>query len=231
MTSEPIREEDLLRPEGARIESVSALWDLPAEPSGAPILLAHGAGIPMRSDFMEAMALGLAQGGHPVLRFNYPYAERMEQGASRRPPDRRRQLLATHRAGLAAITARFPDTRPVLAGKSMGGRLASMLAVEEDDVARLLFYGYPLHPPGKPEKQRAEHFPALTQPALFLQGERDALCRLELLKPALETYGGTPTLQVIEGADHDFGVLVKLGRTREEVLADLVGRSLEWLRC
>ncbi|MFT7678802.1 MAG: putative alpha/beta-hydrolase family hydrolase, partial [Planctomycetota bacterium] len=72
--------------------------------------------------------------------------------------------------------------------------------------------------------------PALTQPALFLQGDRDALCTLDLLQPALETYGGTPTLQVIEGADHDFGVLVKTGRTREEVLADLVARSVEWLK-
>lgn len=230
MTSDPIREEDQLRPEGARIEYVSCLWDLPDEPTGTPILLAHGAGVPMRSEFMESMAIGLATGGHPVLRFNYPYAERMDQGASRRPPDRREPLLATHREALAALCARFPDTRPVMAGKSMGGRLASMLAVDEDKVARLLFYGYPLHPPGKPEKQRTEHFPALTQPALFLQGDRDALCDLELLKPALETYGGTPTLQVIDGADHDFGVLVKTGRTRPEVLADLVERSLDWLK-
>ncbi|MGK0218533.1 MAG: putative alpha/beta-hydrolase family hydrolase, partial [Planctomycetota bacterium] len=121
MSSEPIREESKIHPEGARIDYVAGLWDLPEEPTGAPILLAHGAGLPMRSEFMESMALGLATGGHPVLRFNYPYAQIMELGGSRRPPDRREPLLATHRKALAVLTERFPDPRPIMAGKSMGG--------------------------------------------------------------------------------------------------------------
>lgn len=229
MTAAPTREDVQLHLADAGIEYVSALWDLPTEPSGAPILLAHGAGVPMRSEFMEAIALGLAEGGHPVLRFNYPYAERMEQSGTRRPPDRRGPLIATHRCALEQLNARYPEARPVLAGKSMGGRIASMLAAEGDDAASLVFFGYPLHPPGKPEKQRTEHFPTIAQPALFLQGDRDALAGLDLLREALETYGGQPTLEVIEGADHDFAVLRRTNLTREEVLANLVQRTLAWL--
>lgn len=235
MAPAPTREETTLHPQDAGIESVSALWDLPGdsgEPPSSPrppILLAHGAGVPMRSEFMETIAVGIAAGGHPVLRFNYPYAERMEQSGTRRPPDRRGPLMAAHRCALAKLTERFPEPRPVLAGKSMGGRIASMLAAEGDDAASLVFFGYPLHPPGKPEKQRTEHFPTLAQPALFLQGDRDALAGLDLLRTALETYGGQSTLEVIEGADHDFAVLRRMGLAREEVLAGLVERTLAWI--
>lgn len=112
----------------------------------------------------------------------------------------------------------------------MGGRVASMLAAEGDECSHLVFFGYPLHPPGKPEKQRSEHFPALAQPALFLQGDRDALCDLELLGPALETFGGRTKLCVLEGADHDFALPRSSGRDRKDVMAELLRLSLEWLR-
>ena len=215
------------------VQQVSMRLDLPPEEADlgtAAFLMAHGAGAPMTSAFMAAVAEGLAAGGLPVLRFQYAYMELMQRGARRRPPDRRVVLETIHRSAIAFAKEHF-DGRPlILGGKSMGGRMASYLAAEGETCAALMFLGYPLHPAGKPEKQRSEHFPALAQPALFLAGDRDALCDLELLRPALETYGGTPTLTVIEGADHSFDVLRRSGRTTDEVLAEVCVRALDWVR-
>ena len=215
----------------AAAEWVSALLDQPAEdPGRSVVLLAHGAGAPMTSDFMAAAAEGLAAGGLPVLRFNYVYTELALREGRRRPPERQPRLLETHRAALATIRERYPERRLILAGKSMGGRMSSYLAAEGDDCAGLVFFGYPLHPAGKPEKLRSEHFAAIAQPALFLQGTSDALATLELLERELETFGGARTLEVIDGADHDFGVPKKTGRTRDEVRAELIEKVLAWER-
>ena len=135
-----------------------------------------------------------------------------------------------HRAAHAELRERYPERRLVLAGKSMGGRMSTYLSAEGDDCAGLALFGYPLHPPGKPEKLRSEHFPAIAQPALFLQGTRDALCDLELLRRELELFGGQATVEVLEDADHDFGVLKRTGRAREEVRADLARRFEAWER-
>lgn len=215
----------------AGVDEVAAILDTPDEDLGGPVvLLAHGAGVGMTSPFLETIGRGLADAGLPTLRFQYAYAERMARGESRRPPDRRPVLEAVHEAARLTWMERFPERTPVLAGKSMGGRMSSYLAAEGVDCAALVFYGYPLHPAGKPEKQRTEHFPALAQPALFLTGTRDALCDLELLRPALATYGGTPTLEIVEEADHDFAVPRRTGRSREEVLQELVDRTVAWIR-
>ncbi|MDA1265382.1 MAG: dienelactone hydrolase family protein [Planctomycetota bacterium] len=213
----------------AGAEWVSALLDLPEEdPGKSVVLLAHGAGAPMTSDFMVAAAEGLAAGGLPVLRFNYVFTELAQREGRRRPPERQPRLLETHRAAAAAIRERFPERRLILAGKSMGGRMSSYLAAEGDDCAGLVFFGYPLHPAGKPEKLRSEHFAAIAQPALFLQGTRDALCGLDLLERELETFGGTQTVEVIDEGDHDFGVPRRTGRTRDEVRAALLEKVLDW---
>ncbi|MFT4647194.1 MAG: putative alpha/beta-hydrolase family hydrolase [Glaciecola sp.] len=215
---------------GAPVDWVSGFWDLPeTEKSDFVFLLAHGAGLDMSSDFMAYIAQGLAAAGFPVMRFNYAYSERMDRGGNRRPPDRRPMLEAVHRGALEFLRRRYPDARVVLAGKSMGGRMASYLTAEGVDAAALCCFGYPLYPPGKPEKLRSEHFPTIAQPALFLQGTRDTLCDLELLKPALETYGGQSTLEIIEGADHGFRVLKKLNLSDEEVQDDLVQRTVKWV--
>lgn len=215
----------------AGVDSVSARLDLPDEDRGRSILLlAHGAGAPMDSGFMQAAAEGLAERGFPVLRFNYAYQERAAREGKRRPPDRKPRLLDTHRAALAALRERFGERRLLLAGKSMGGRMSTYLAAEGDDCAGLVLFGYPLHPPGKPEKLRSEHFAAVAQPALFLQGTRDALCDLELLRRELEPFGGQTTVQVIEDADHDFGVLKRTGRTQDEVRRDLWDHVEAWER-
>lgn len=209
------------------IESVGALFD--GEGGGElPVLFAHGSGAGMEHPFMAAVAGALAARGHPVLRFRYPYMERMAAGANRRPPDRFPVLEPAHRAAAEALAERTGGAVPVFLGKSMGCRVGAKLAVAGVPCRGLAFLGYPLHPPKKPDKQRTEDFPALTLPALFVQGTRDALCDLTLLEAALPRYAGDATLEVVEGADHGFSVLARLKRTADEVHADLAQRVHTW---
>ena len=223
------REELSIAVDFADLPNVSAILDRPEEDSGrSTILLGHGAGAPLSSAFLEAVATGLAARGLAVLRFNYGYSERAVRDGKRRPPDRLPALLEVHRRAAAVARELYPESRLVLAGKSMGGRMSSVLAAEGEEAAGLVYLGYPLHPAGKQEKLRTEHFPAISHPTLFLQGTRDALCNLELLHPALETYGGAVELHLVEGADHDFRVLKKSGRTEEDVLAEVLDRVVAW---
>lgn len=211
--------------------SVSGLLDLPQADSGrCVLLLAHGAGAGATHPFLQAVAQGLAARGLAVLRFHYAYAERALREGRQRPPDRRPVLESVHQSALNTLRARFPDRRVLLGGKSMGGRMGTYLAAGGADCAGLVLVGYPLHPPGRPEKLRSEHFGTIAQPALFLQGTRDALCDLELLTPALETWGGRVTLHVVEGADHGFEVLKKSGRTHAEVIEEICDAIDEWER-
>ncbi|MEM7516536.1 MAG: alpha/beta family hydrolase [Planctomycetota bacterium] len=165
-----------------------------------------------------------ASTGFPVLRFEYPYMQKARATGRRRPPDRAPALEEAHRDALLALASRLPGKRILSAGKSLGGRIASRIAAQGTDdglTAGLVFFGYPLHPAKRQDKLRSEHFAALAEPALFLQGTRDALCDLPLLRRELERYGGEATLHVVEGADHGFDVLVRSGRTQPEVLEEL----------
>lgn len=197
-------------------DSVGLLWSGP--PRGrVAILLAHGAGADMRSDFMEAYAEGLGARGHTTLRFNFPYKE-----AGKKLPDGPPVLERALRAAAAHLRAEVPGARVVLAGKSMGGRYASLVAAKGEPADGLLFLGYPLHPAGKDGPLRAAHLARITAPMLFVQGSRDALCRLDLLRPALAPLAARARLHVLEGGDHSF-VLPKSARrgpdvVREEVL-------------
>jgi predicted alpha/beta-hydrolase family hydrolase len=213
------------------VERVAAVWDRPAStPRGRSVLLAHGSGADMHSPFLESMATGLCARGFAVLRFRYPYMERMAREGVRRPPDRAPVLEAAHAAVLDALLEHEGGRRPILAGKSLGGRMSTHLAAKGAHAAGLVLFGYPLHPPGKTERQRSEHFPAVVQPALFLQGTRDELCELELLREALRHWGGQATLAPVDQADHSFDVLVRSGRTRQEVHAELLDAVDRWER-
>jgi predicted alpha/beta-hydrolase family hydrolase len=229
--SRPRREQLTLAVPHPHVDRVAAVLDLPeGPPRERAVLLAHGSGGDMHSEFLSAMARGLAERGFPVMRFRYPYMERIAREGVRRPPDRRPLLEATHAAALEELTRRFPGAPPLLAGKSLGARMGTYVAAGGADVAGLVLLGYPLHPAGRPETERSEHFPALVQPALFVQGTRDALCDLERLRRALAHYGGEPTLAVIEAADHSFEVLVRSGRRREQVWAEILERVAAWER-
>ncbi|SDG33654.1 hypothetical protein SAMN05216241_10949 [Limimonas halophila] len=146
-------------------------------PTDAPVTvaLAHGAGVGHDSPFMTAMAQGVAADGVRVARFEFPYMARMRREGGRRPPDKEATLLATFRAVLDALG---PRERVVLAGKSMGGRMATRLAADLEGegapVAGAAALGYPFHPPGKPANLRIEHLQAIATPVLIVQGERDA---------------------------------------------------------
>jgi len=205
---------ELLRP--AHAERASAL------------LLAHGAGYHLDSPWMVALAGGLVARGFAVMRFNYPYRERALRDGKGGPPDRTAKLEQAHCAARAALSERVEGRRILLAGKSMGARIATLVAAKGEPCAGLVMFGYPLHPPHEPTKTRSEHFPALAVPALFLQGTRDEFADLELLRAALARYGGRATLEVLEGADHGFKVLKKSGRTDAEVFEAVLDRVARW---
>ncbi len=209
---------------------VSATLDTPeGDAREAAVLLAHGAGAAPDSTFLRFVTDDLVGRGLAVLRFCYPYMERRIREGRTRPPDRMPVLEATHRAAARALRKQFPDRRLILAGKSLGGRVGTMVAAKGEDCAGLLLFGYPLHPPRRPERLRVEHFPAVAQPALFLQGSRDPLCELDLLREALPSFGGVATLRVIEGANHSFEVPRRFGRTTEEAWQELGELADAWL--
>lgn len=140
-------------------------------PRNGPILvLAHGAGAPMDSEFMDEMAARLTRRGVRVIRFEFPYMAERRTTGKKRPPDRAPRLVAHFNQVLDELG----DGPVYIGGKSMGGRMATLVATERD-VAGVCVLGYPFHPPGKPEKTRLEHLPDLRCPVLICQGERDAL--------------------------------------------------------
>ena len=214
-----------------RVERVAAVLH---EPHGArrarAVLLAHGAGADMDSPFMTSIAAGLADVGFAVLRFRYPYMELRARDGTRRPPDAAPLLEAAHAAALKELARQVGGARPLLAGKSLGGRIGTHLAAKGEDIGGLVLLGYPLHPPRRPERERSEHFPAIVQPALFLQGTRDALCELSNLERALAHFGGRATLEVIEGGDHSFELPAAMGRSAAQVRAEIVARIDAWER-
>ena len=181
------------------------------------VVLAHGAGAPMDSDFMEAMAQGLAAKGIRVARFEFSYMAKRREDGRRRPPDRAPVLIDCY---LAAAAELGPE-RLVVAGKSMGGRIASMIA-DEAGVAGLVCLGYPFHPPGKPDRLRADHLEMLKTPALILQGERDPFGRRE----EVEGYRLSKSIEVVflPDGDHDLKPRKASGRTRDDNWAEAVER-------
>ena len=203
---------------------VPALLLAPARPA-AFYVLAHGAGAGMRHAFMEAIAQRLAARGIATLRYQFPYMERKSRRIDPEP-----LLLATVRA--AVVSGReAAGGLPLLAGgKSMGGRMTSRAAAAAalDGVSGLVFLGFPLHPAGQPGVSRADHLAKVEAPMLFLQGTRDTLADLELLRPVIERLGERATLEVIEHADHSFHVLKRSGRTDDQVLDELADAVVAW---
>jgi predicted alpha/beta-hydrolase family hydrolase len=196
-------------------------------PPGATHLLVfgHGAGAGMRHPFMHGVADRLAARGIGTLRYQFPYTE---HGRSR--PDSRDILLGTVESAVSAARE-LGEGRPLLAGgKSMGGRMSSLAAAEGmlADVRALVFFGFPLHPAGRPGTERGDHLSRVAVPMLFMQGTRDTLAELTLLRPICERLGGRATLHIIEGADHGFHVRKSAGRTDADVLDELADTVQSW---
>ncbi|HTC25021.1 MAG TPA: alpha/beta family hydrolase [Gemmatimonadales bacterium] len=209
---------------GERVGRVSALLELPPN-ARALYVLAHGAGAGMRHRFLETIATGL--GGRQVgtLRYQFPY---MEAGGRR--PDPPGVLEATVRAAVARAAALAPGLPLVAGGKSLGGRMTSNACAKTGltGVAGLVFLGFPLHAPGKAGVERAAHLERVDLPMLFLQGTRDALAEIALMR---DVTGRLPkaTLHVVEGGDHSFAVLKRAGRTEAEVVTELMDTITQWL--
>ena len=203
---------------------VSALLVSPARPD-ALYVLAHGAGAGMRHAFMETMAARLAARGIATLRYQFPY---VENGSRRIDPEP--LLLDTVRAAVAMGREAAGGVTLIAGGKSMGGRMSSRAAAASplEDVAGLAFLGFPLHPAGQPGISRAEHLAKVSVPLLFLQGTRDTLAKLPLLRPVVDKLGARATLHIVEHADHMFHVLKKSGRTDEQVLDELADTVAAW---
>src|SRR6266481_1607082 len=203
---------------------VSALLSQPAK-ARRLLVLAHGAGAGMSHPFMEMLAVELASMGVATLRYQFPYME--EQ---RRVPDPPAVLMATVVAAVRAAAEAAPGLPMFAGGKSMGGRMTSQAAAQRplNGVRGLVFFGFPLHPPNRPGTKRADHLAKITMPMLFLQGTRDTLADLKLLRPVCGKLGSRATLHVIETADHSFHVLKSSGRNDAEVLRELAQRAACW---
>src|SRR5437773_543138 len=207
-----------------RVGEVSGLL---LRPKDARLLyvLAHGAGAGMRHPFLESISQRLAEQGIATLRYQFPYMERRS-----RRPDPPAVAAATVRAAVAEAARIAPDLPLVAGGKSFGGRMTSTAQAEEPlpGVRGLVFLGFPLHPPGRPDDKRAEHLAHVQVAMLFLQGTRDDFAALKLLQPLVKRLGERATLQLVEGGDHSFRVLTKSGRSEGEVMGEVVSTIVEW---
>ena len=206
----------------------SSVSGLLSRPSNAWLLyvLAHGAGAGMQHHLMEQHAEEFSKQGIATLRYQFPYME-----AGRRRPDWPNVLMKTVRAAVSKATELAPDLPLIAGGRSMGGRMTSNAAAKEPlpGVLGIAFLGFPLHPPKKPGTERADHLATVDRPMLFLQGTRDKLAQLELLKPVCSSLEHA-TLRIIDGADHSFAVLKRSGRTDEEVQMEISSALAGWSR-
>jgi predicted alpha/beta-hydrolase family hydrolase len=188
------------------------IYEAAAPRAGVTLVLAHGAGAPQTSPFMVTFAEALAARGLDTATFNFPYME-----ARRRVPDRGPTLEACYAAVVRRLAAHpgLEGNRIVIGGKSMGGRIASQMAAHDADASRLvaglLFLGYPLHPPGKPDELRTRHLPSIAQPMLCVQGERDPFGTPDELRAVFDRLPADVELVVVDGGDHSFKVPKKPG--------------------
>ena len=205
--------------------SVSGLLIRPAK-ARACYVFAHGAGAGMTHSFMETAAQGLAERGVASLRYQFPY---MEKGSKR--PDPPGIAHAAVRAAVTEAARCCPGLRLIAGGKSFGGRMTSQAQAGAplDGVAGLAFFGFPLHPAGKPSADRAKHLADVKIPMLFLQGTRDTLAELALLEPVVKRLGPKATLHRVEGADHSFHVPARSGRNDGEVMSEILDAFAGWI--
>jgi uncharacterized protein len=205
--------------------AISGVLEVPAH-ARAGYVFAHGAGAGMNHAFMAAMAQGLADRGIATLRFQFPY---MEQGSKR--PDPPAVAQAAVRAAVEEAARQLPDLPLFAGGKSFGGRMTSQAQAAQPlpGVRGIAFVGFPLHPAGKPSAERAKHLADVALPMLFLQGTRDELADLDLIRQTTAALGRRATLHIVDGADHSFHVLVRSGRNDAQVREELQDAVARWI--
>ena len=197
---------------------------------GVTVILGHGAGASQLHPFMRLFASGLAARGLDAMTFNFAY---MEQG--RGVPDPKAKLEACYLAVIEAAQdhKKWKSNRLVIGGKSMGGRIASQVAATPETaehITALVFLGYPLHPPGRPDKLRDAHLPQITAPMLFIQGSRDAFGSTDEIRDVIKRLHLPATLYPIEGGDHSLKVPKKGNPPQEQVYETTMDEIARWLR-
>jgi predicted alpha/beta-hydrolase family hydrolase len=204
---------------------VSGLLTRPAQPVAAYVF-AHGAGAGMTHKFMDNVAIGLGTRSIATLRYQFPY---MEHGAKR--PDVPAVAQAAVRAAVAAAASNLPGLPLVAGGKSFGGRMTSQAQAKAPlpGVRGLCFFGFPLHPAGKPATERGAHLSAIAEPMLFLQGTRDSLAEMDLIEPLVDSLRPRATLHLVTEADHSFHVPARSGRKDPEVLEEMLDAFAAWV--
>ena len=196
------------------------------DPTSSPlVVLAHGAGADMNSGFMERFAGGLAERDCAVARFNFLYTER-----GKKAPDKQALLEETYAAVVDGLVGGLSPATVVIGGKSLGGRIASHVAIGRSDVGGLVFLGYPLHPPGRPERIRDEHLHQLEAPMLFVEGTRDPFCPLDTLEKVRKSLPARSDLVVIDDGDHSLKVRKSSGRTTEEAWEEAIAAVAGWVK-
>ncbi len=236
-----------MKPEHIRVnvsssEHVTALAYRAASRAGVgatTLILAHGAGADQASGFMVHFATALSARGIDTVTFNFVYTE-----LGRRAPDRNDKLESCWRAVISAVrggTGAFPHTgeggeragrrKLVIGGKSMGGRIASqVVAAGEDSIAGLVFLGYPLHPPGRPDTLRSAHLADIRAPMLFVQGSRDAFGTPDELRAVTGRLKAPVDFCIVEGGDHSFKVLKRSAMTQDQVYDFVLDEIARWVQ-
>lgn len=200
---------------------------------GAILLLAHGAGAPADSGFMVALAEALARHGVTVVRFEFPYMQKRREDGRKRPPDRAEKLLSSFQDEISRVRERMSaDQVLFIGGKSMGGRMASLLASDPEcqgQFAGAVCFGYPFHPPGKPEKVRTSHFCDFWAPVCILQGTRDPFGKpeevAELVAPDLPV-----EIHWLDGGNHDFTPLKRSGLSQQALIEQAALIASEYMK-
>ncbi|MEA2553940.1 MAG: uncharacterized protein QOJ65_2116 [Fimbriimonadaceae bacterium] len=189
------------------------------------VILAHGAGSHMEHKTMEWLA-GLVRGADAtVVRFNFLY-----RAQARSMPDRMPVCVETYRAVIASVREKLAPERLIIGGHSFGGRVASMLEAEGKSADGLLLFGYPLHPPGQPEKLRDKHLSSIKTPTLQINGTRDELCTKQIMDGTVATLDPKIwMLHWVEGADHSYSVKKTSGKTRGDVAAEMGAVLASWI--
>ncbi|KPP98955.1 alpha/beta fold hydrolase [Marinobacter sp. HL-58] len=197
------------------------------------LLLAHGAGAPADSMFMERLASALAEEGVTTLRFEFPYMQKRRQDGRKRPPDRQPVLLESFREAVNAVMAEPGSNSVFVGGKSMGGRMASLMIAQEDlhpAICGAVCFGYPFHPPGKGDRWRTDHFRDLQRPVQIIQGTRDPFGK----RPEVEEKGvdsiKSVSLSWLEGGDHDYRPLARQPENHEQMIRQAARLAADFMR-
>lgn len=211
-------------------DSVTAMLYLAAKKdrAGITLLLGHGAGANQMSSFMRMFAGGMADRGFDAMTFNFLYSEK-----GRGAPDPKAKLESCYQSVIQAALGlkKLKTNKLIIGGKSMGGRIASQVAAAEgSQISGLVFLGYPLHPPGKPEQLRDAHLKDIRAPMLFVQGSRDAFGTPDELRAVIKRDRLPATLDEIEGGDHSFKVPKSGGRSQQEVYEMIMDKTAGWTR-